>query len=140
MKQAPALLASMLVCLSLLMASAAPMVYADTPHTSQYTSTFFGDCSEAPPDANGISDGLTVNGENVILCTVRLAFNWVAIGVSTIVVIMVVVGAIQYTTAGGSQEQAKKAIDIIRNAILALVLYMLMWAFLNFLIPGGLFG
>ena len=76
-----------------------------------------------------------------IIDTARVIFNWVAIGVSTVVVIMVVIGAIQYMTAGGSQEQAKKGIEIIRNAILALVLYMIMWALLNFLVPGGsLFG
>jgi hypothetical protein len=71
--------------------------------------------------------------------TVTTIFNWAAIGVGVVVVIMVIVGAIQYTTAGGSQERSKKAIEIIRNAILALAFYLLMWAFLNWLVPGGLF-
>jgi heme exporter protein D len=70
---------------------------------------------------------------------VRLFFNWLAIGVGVVVVIFVVVGAIQYITAAGNQEQAKKAIERIRNAVLALGLYLIMWALMNFIIPGGVF-
>jgi heme exporter protein D len=66
-------------------------------------------------------------------------FNWLAVGVGVIVIVFVVVGAIQYITAAGNQEQAKKAIERIRNAVLALGLYMIMWALLNFLVPGGVF-
>jgi hypothetical protein len=75
-----------------------------------------------------------------ILPVIIQIFNWIAIGVSIIVVIMIIIGAIQYMTAGGSQENAKKGIEMIRNALIALVLYMIMWAFLNFLVPGGLFS
>lgn len=78
--------------------------------------------------------------ENQIICTILLIFNWLAIGVGTVVVIMVIVGAIQYMTASGSQDQAKKGIKTIRNAIVALLLYLVMWALLNFLVPGGMFG
>ncbi|GHU07718.1 hypothetical protein FACS189431_2750 [Alphaproteobacteria bacterium] len=85
-------------------------------------------------------DGTLVYKCPTIEQTVRLVFDWLAIGVSIVVVLMVIVGAIRYMTAGGNQEGAKKGIEIIRNAIIALVLYMVMWALLNFLVPGGVFG
>ena len=65
--------------------------------------------------------------------------NWMAIGVSIAVVGGIIYGAIMYTTSGGNSEQAHKAIGIIRNAVIALILYFAMWALLNFLVPGGLF-
>ncbi|GHU07579.1 hypothetical protein FACS189431_2370 [Alphaproteobacteria bacterium] len=80
------------------------------------------------------------NGECGIIPVIIQIFNWLAIGVSIIVVLMVIVGAIRYMTAGGNQEGAKKGIAMIRNAIIALVLYMVMWALLNFLVPGGIFS
>jgi cation transporter-like permease len=67
-------------------------------------------------------------------------FNWLAIGVGSIAVIMVIVGGIIYMTAHDSQEQAKKGITFIRNAIIALGLYMVMWTLLNWLVPGGIFS
>jgi uncharacterized membrane protein len=66
--------------------------------------------------------------------------NWLAIGVAVAVLGGVIYGAILYTTAAGNAEQTKRAIGAIRNAFIALVLYFAMWAFLNWLVPGGLFN
>lgn len=65
--------------------------------------------------------------------------NFLAIGVGLAVVTGIVVGAIMYTTAGSSADQAKKGIGYIRNAIIALVLYIFLFAGVNYLVPGGLF-
>jgi hypothetical protein len=51
----------------------------------------------------------------------------------------IVYGSILYTTAGGSADQTKKAIEFIRNVIIGLIAYAVMFAVLNFIIPGGLF-
>ena len=45
-----------------------------------------------------------------------------------------------YATAGGSAEQTKKSKDMIRNTIIGIVAYGLMFILLNFLIPGGVLG
>jgi len=66
--------------------------------------------------------------------------NWMAIGVAIAVVGGIIYGAVMYMTSGGNQEQAKKSMGIIRNAVIALILYFAMWALLNWLIPGGLFS
>lgn len=52
----------------------------------------------------------------------------------------VVYGSILYTTAGGNLEQVKKSRHIIANTVVGLILYAAMFALLNFLIPGGMFG
>lgn len=49
-------------------------------------------------------------------------------------------GAFLYTTAENKPEQTKKAIGIITNVVIGIVAYALMYVFLNFLIPGGVFG
>lgn len=66
-------------------------------------------------------------------------YQWMAAGVGVAVTIGVVYGAIMYASAGGNEAQTKKAVEIIRNAVIALVLFFLMYAILNFLTPGGMF-
>jgi hypothetical protein len=88
------------------------------------TTTFFNWCGGT---GGGITD---------LLITI---LNWLAIGVSIAVLGGVIYGAILYTTAAGNAEQTKRAIGAIRNAFIALVLYFAMWAFLNWLVPGGMF-
>ena len=48
-------------------------------------------------------------------------------------------GAILYTSAGDSSEQTKKAMEIIRNVVIGLVAYGIMYLVLNYIIPGGIF-
>ena len=80
------------------------------------------------------------SGDNAILSLVATFLNWMAAGVAAAVLIGIVYGAIIYATAAGDESKAKHGIEIIRNAVIALILYALMWSFLQFLIPGGLFS
>lgn len=92
------------------------------------TATFFDwGCSDSGDD-------------NQILNVLGTILNWLAVGVSVAVLIGIVYGAVMYASAGGNEAQTKKAIGIIRNAIIALILYFAMWAILQYLIPGGVFG
>jgi len=52
----------------------------------------------------------------------------------------VVYGAVLYTSAGGNQEQVKKAMGIITNVVIGVITYALMYSISNFLIPGGIFS
>ena len=74
--------------------------------------------------------------ENVLI----QAINWMAAGVTIAVIGGIIYGAILYTSSGGNPEQSKKAMGIIRNAFIALIMYFAMWALLNWLVPGGLFN
>ena len=75
-----------------------------------------------------------------IMDVIMSIFNWLSVGVGTVIIIFVVVGAMQYMTSAGNQDKAKKGIETIRNAIIALFLYFAMWSLINYLVPGGVFN
>lgn len=58
--------------------------------------------------------------------------------VGTVVMVVIVVAGIQYITSAGDPGLVKAAKQRIFNAILALVLYLMMYAILQFLVPGGI--
>lgn len=60
-------------------------------------------------------------------------------GVGVLAVLGVVWAAVLYTTADDRADQVKKAKDMIWNVVIGVVAFGLMYAFLNFLIPGGIF-
>jgi len=91
---------------------------------------------------------LSVTDENTIanvkanpIYDLLLTFiNFLTAGVGLVVTTMVVVGGIQYMTAQGNPQKTQVAILRITNAFIGLVLYIFMFAILQWLIPGGLFG
>ena len=48
-------------------------------------------------------------------------------------------GGIYYATARGNSAQILKAVKIITNSVVAIVLFFLLFAIFNYLIPGGIF-
>ena len=63
--------------------------------------------------------------------------KFLAIGVGVIVVIMVIVGGVQYATSAGNPQAAANARKRILNAILAFVVFIFLYALLNWIVPGG---
>lgn len=60
-------------------------------------------------------------------------------GVVIIVVIGVIIfGGIQYTMAGGNPQKAADARKRITNGLTALFAFLLIWAFLQWIVPGGI--
>ena len=49
----------------------------------------------------------------------------------------IIYGAVMYTTAGGNQEQVKKARGILTNVVIGIVAFAAMFALLQWLLPGG---
>lgn len=68
---------------------------------------------------------------------IKMAIWIMSAGIGVVAVGGIVWGAILYTSAGSS-DRAKKGIEVIRNVVLGLLLYIFMLAIINFLIPGGL--
>ena len=60
-------------------------------------------------------------------------------GVGIVAVGGIVYGAILYASAADNQAQVTKALEVIRNVVIGLVAYALMYVLIEFLIPGGLF-
>ena len=50
----------------------------------------------------------------------------------------IIYGGIEYTMSAGDPQKAQKGRKHIQDAVLALIAYALIFAFLNFLIPGGI--
>lgn len=61
----------------------------------------------------------------------------VIIGVAA--AISIVVAGIQYASAGSDPGKVQKAKERIGQTLLGLLAYILLFSFLNYLIPGGLF-
>jgi hypothetical protein len=51
----------------------------------------------------------------------------------------IIYGSVLYTSAGGSQEQVKKAMGVFTNVGIGIIAFAAMYVLLNFLIPGGAF-
>lgn len=68
-----------------------------------------------------------------------IVLNVLTAGVGILAVGGIVYGAVLYTTAEDKADQVKKATDIITNVVIGLIFYALMWAGLNFIVPGGVF-
>jgi hypothetical protein len=105
------------------------------------------DCEPGDPDCCGgvkttILTSLCKDDKDggVILGLLKAVLAILTAGVGVAAVGGIGYGALLYTTAENKPEQTKKAIGIIMNVVIGLAAYALMYLFLNFLIPGGIFS
>lgn len=70
---------------------------------------------------------------------INLALTFLSTGVGVVIVIMIIVGGIQYATSSGDPSAIGAAKGRIANALIALIAFILMYAVLQWLIPGGAF-
>ncbi|MBC7943453.1 hypothetical protein H7X68_03070 [Candidatus Saccharibacteria bacterium] len=68
-----------------------------------------------------------------------LVINIMTAGIGVLAIAGVVYGSVLYTSAGDSSEKVSKARAVIRNVVIGIIAYALMYSALNFIIPGGLF-
>jgi hypothetical protein len=113
----------------------APAALAQTPPPNECggVETSIITCPQTNPSGGGVKD-------NAIWGVLLIALNILTAGVGIAAVGGIVYASILYTSAGDSTEQTKKAIEMIRNIVIGLVAYGLMYLVLNFLIPGGVFA
>lgn len=79
-------------------------------------------------------------GESSVWKIVEFVLQILTVGVGIVALAGVVYGSALYASAGGNPEQVKKARTIILNVVIGVVAYALMYALLQWLIPGGVFG
>ena len=63
--------------------------------------------------------------------------NLLSAMVGVVVVVGIIVGAIQFSSSAGDPQKAANGKNHIRNALLGLLAYILLYAFLQFMLPGG---
>lgn len=77
---------------------------------------------------------------NPIVRDLNKVVNFLAGAVGVITVIMMIVGGVQYSLARNKPEAVSAARKRVLNAVIALVAFMFIWAFIQWLVPGGVFG
>mgnify|MGYP001611951958 CR=1 FL=1 len=77
--------------------------------------------------------------DNPIVEDINVVVTFLSIGVGVVVIAFIIIGGIQYATAGDKPEALSAAKQRIMNALIALFAYLFMFAFLQWLIPGGIF-
>lgn len=97
--------------------------------------------SEAPTDCDEDTDndGSTIDPDDCRISEYLRTFTNVLIAlVGIVVTIMIVVGGIQYSAARDNPQAVQAAKGKITNAMLALLAYIFMSAFLQWIVPGGI--
>lgn len=119
-----------------------PATYPYCPEqTEQICSSANSSSTTTTPSSCSSSNSSTTDtNANQLYCSYILpSINILSISVGILTVLGIVIGSIQYIFYGGSPEQVSKAKKHIINSILALLAYAFLYAFLQFIIPGGLF-
>jgi hypothetical protein len=76
--------------------------------------------------------------DNVIFVYMKYIINFLAVGVGIAVAVSIVIAGFQYITSEGNPQKLSGAKNRLFHAIVALILFILMYALLQYLIPGGL--
>lgn len=95
-------------------------------------------CSVLPADICGAAENSSL-GDSGLWMLLILGFNILTAGVGVVAVGAIIYAGFLYATAQDKADQTKKALDMIRNTAIGLVLFAFMFALVNFLIPGGIF-
>ncbi|MDR0887272.1 MAG: hypothetical protein LBM97_01120 [Candidatus Nomurabacteria bacterium] len=94
-----------------------------------------GDCPETSIIGKDEADFCNAQGGG-IWYILNLALRILTWGVGIVAVLGVIIAAIIYTTAGGDDGKVKLAKTMIFNIAIGLVLYVLLYAILNFILPN----
>ncbi len=95
------------------------------------------------PTCNGKGSTEALNNcyaGNPLVKRFDMLINILSAAVGFAVVIMVIVGGIQYITAGSNPQAVAAARKKILNAVIALFSLLLLYSFMQWLVPGGIFN
>lgn len=76
--------------------------------------------------------------KNPIVRDMQDIVNFLSAGVGIVVVAMIMMGGIQYSLAGDNPQKVTDAKKRITNALIALLAFLFIFAFVQWLIPGGI--
>lgn len=100
--------------------------------------TFAAECGGVPTSVIDCDD----DGENGngIFAILLIVLNVLTFGIGIAGTLGIVIAGIMYLTARDDQGQLVKAKNMLINIVIGLVAYAVMWAFLQWLLPGGIIG
>jgi hypothetical protein len=123
------------VAFGLSLACISPPAYAAQCGTGEggvQTSFDFG----CPGDTDAKSNELDKNPIYIVLLYL---VNTLSAGIGVVIAGSIIWQSVQYASANGQPDKAKNARNGIVNAVIGLILFLTMFAILNFIIPGGIF-
>lgn len=107
--------------------------YLTLPTPARYDSV---DCKTSKDDPK-VSD---LNESNCGILSIIVTFTRLLSAIAGLVIVgMMIMGGIRYSMAGADPSKVQAAKKMITNAILALVVYIFGFAFLQWIVPGGIF-
>lgn len=100
--------------------------------------TFAAECGGVPTSVIDCED----SGENGggIFAILLIVLNVLTFGIGIAGTLGIIIAGIMYLTARDDQGQLVKAKNMLINIVIGLVAYAVMWAFLQWLLPGGIIG
>jgi hypothetical protein len=100
-----------------------------------------GVCNQSNKGDSKCCDSANLSADNCdIVKFANTAFSAVAGFIGLAVTGNIIWAGIQYSMSQGDPSKAAKAKDRIRGAIIALIMFLSLSAFIEWLIPGGIFG
>lgn len=91
---------------------------------------------------NGVVDQSKVQScitQTPVWNDIQTIVNVLSAGVAVVVTGVIILGGVQYTIAGDNPQALTAARQRIINGLIALFAFLFIWAFLQWLIPGGIF-
>lgn len=103
-------------------------------------------CTLSPNNSNYVSQCCDTSNSNIVsnasTCLFAKYINpgvaLLSATVGLVVIITVILGSIEYISSGGDPQRTASGKKHIMNALIGLFAYVLLYAFLQFLVPGGL--
>lgn len=87
------------------------------------------------PVTVSISFGCRGHGNPILDMTFAI-IRFLSIGVGLVIVLSIIIGGLQYIGSQGNPENTNKAIERIRSALIALLVFIFAYAILNYVVPG----
>lgn len=92
----------------------------------------------APPTATTEAYmGTDINGNPIILW-IQFFINWISVFIVIGSVIALAAAGVQYSAAAGDSGKIAEAKKRITNVLMALLAYFFLFAFIQWLVPGGI--
>jgi len=96
-------------------------------------------CGDTQTSIDFGCDKNTKPGETTVTSVLLTIINFLAIGVGIAVVGGIIWGSLYYITSNGNASKTQQGISIIINSVVGLLLFIFLYAIINFLVPGGVF-
>lgn len=113
----------------------------DKPPGAKLTDSQLASC-EACNNKKNATDAQVKNclAKNPIVKDINTIVNGLAGMIAVVCVVMIVLGGIKYSLARNNPQEITNARNHIINAVFAMICFMLIWALLQYLVPGGVFN